>query len=162
MTLTLMTLQIFPRNIIKSKKGMPMTSANNALPPKFEIDIEEITVVVQKFYTQVRKHEILGPVFGAHVEDWPSHEAKIALFWRNVIRQERVFEGNPQQAHMGAPEIQSEHFAIWLGLFDATLVDLLEPQKAESWSVLAHRIGRALKMGIDTRDAVASAPPRLY
>ncbi|SEK20154.1 group III truncated hemoglobin [Pacificibacter marinus] len=130
--------------------------------PKFPISPEHIELVVTRFYAKVRNHSELGPIFANHVHDWPPHEAKITRFWRNAIGIERNYDGNPQRAHMAAPDIQGHHFALWLGLFDETLQDSLAPETAAAWSALAHRIGRALKMSIDQRDAPKDAPPRLF
>ena len=139
-----------------------MTTARSALPPKFDISPADIDRVVTRFYARVRAHEVLGPVFGAHVENWPEHEAKIGRFWRNAILNERVYDGSPQRAHMAANEVKQEHFAIWLGLFDETLIRELEADNAMKWSALAHRIGRALRMGVAQRDQAPDAPPSLF
>ena len=32
------------------------------------------------FYADVRQHRVLGPIFNAHIDDWPAHIAKIAEF----------------------------------------------------------------------------------
>ncbi|MEM5477599.1 group III truncated hemoglobin [Pacificibacter sp. AS14] len=132
------------------------------LPPKFPITPDQIDQVVTRFYARVRSHPDLGPVFANHVNDWRPHEAKIASFWRNAIGLDRSFDGNPQQAHMAAHDIKGEHFALWLALFDDTLCDTVAPETAAAWSALAHRIGRALKMGIDQRDAPKGAAPKLF
>lgn len=133
-----------------------------ALPPKFEITHEQIDQVVARFYARVRSHPDLGPVFANHVGDWHPHEAKIASFWRNAIGLDRKFDGNPQQAHMAAGDIKGEHFALWLALFDEVLNDTMPCEIALAWSALAHRIGRALKMSIDQRDAPKGATPKLF
>ena len=131
-------------------------------PPKFPITSAEIDLVVSRFYARVRTHRDLGPIFAAHVDDWRPHEAKIASFWRNAIGLDRSFKGNPQSTHMAAQNVKAEHFALWLGLFDTVLTETLPPATAQSWSALAHRIGRALKMSIEQRDAPKNAPPKLF
>jgi hemoglobin len=40
-------------------------------------------------------------------------------------------------------------FDVWLGLFDSVLKRNLSAQTAQSWSELAHRIGRGLRMGVE-------------
>jgi hemoglobin len=69
---------------------------SNALPPRFPISADQIDAVVAEFYAVIRTHPGLGPVFAAHVRDWPAHEAKIARFWRNAILFERSYDGNPE------------------------------------------------------------------
>ncbi|WP_417241711.1 group III truncated hemoglobin [Celeribacter sp.] len=139
-----------------------MTNTRSALPPKFDISPDDIARVVARFYARVRGHDTLGPVFAAHVENWPEHEEKIARFWRNAILNERVYDGSPQRAHMAADEIRAAHFALWLGLFDETLTQEIDADAAAKWSALAHRIGRALRMGIVHRDQDPDAPPSLF
>lgn len=121
----------------------------NALPPRFDITADDIARVVASFYAAVRGHPGLGPVFAAHVTDWPEHEAKIAAFWRNAILLERSYDGNPMLAHRQAGNVQGPMFPVWLGLFDSVLNRELRPDQAAAWSALAHRIGSSLRMGVE-------------
>ena len=129
---------------------------------RFEITSEQIDCVVAVFYGAVRRHEVLGPVFAAHVTDWAGHEAKIARFWKRAILYQPVYDGNPMRAHLQAGDVMPEHFSHWLALFDETLRRTLKPEPAAAWSALAHRIGRGLRMGVeDIRPEVAFGPPIL-
>lgn len=121
----------------------------NALPPRFDITADEIARVVARFYDAVRHHPGLGPVFAAHVTDWPAHEAKIAAFWRNAILLERSYDGNPMLAHRAAGNVKGPMFPVWLGLFDSVLNRELRADQATAWSALAHRIGSSLRMGVE-------------
>lgn len=130
----------------------------------FEISPDEIDGVVRVFYSQIRKHEVLGPVFAAHIADaeWPTHEAKIASFWRNAILKERSYSGNPMRVHMQTSNVQPGHFTDWLALFDKVLSDQLTADKAQAFSVLAHRIGRGLRLGLEQVRMPKDAPPILH
>nr|WP_319247410.1 group III truncated hemoglobin [uncultured Celeribacter sp.] len=139
-----------------------MTDRRSALPPKFDITPEEVERVLKRFYAGVRQHPELALVFGAHVDDWPAHEEKIGRFWRNAILHERQYDGFPQRVHLMAPEVKEHHFALWLGLFDETLNAELDAETAAKWSAVAHRIGRAFRMGIAQRDQPKGAPPKLF
>ncbi|MGL4310772.1 MAG: group III truncated hemoglobin [Paracoccaceae bacterium] len=119
-----------------------------ALPPRFPVTPEQIDRVVATFYDAIRHHPGLGPVFAAHVDDWPAHEAKIARFWRNAILMERTYDGNPMRVHMEAGNVQPGMFSVWLGLFDSVLARELPPDTAAAWSALAHRIGAGLRYGL--------------
>ena len=131
-----------------------------ALPPRFEITEEEIERVVAAFYTRVRAHHLLGPVFGAHVADWPSHEAKIARFWKGSILHLPGYEGSPMMAHRRAGDVEAGHFPVWLGLFDDTLRRELDPLQAAAWSALAHRIGQGLRQGVEDIGRPKGAVPK--
>ncbi|MDU8928659.1 group III truncated hemoglobin [Alisedimentitalea sp. MJ-SS2] len=122
-----------------------------ALPPKFDVTRADIERVVATFYARIREHPGLGPVFAAHVEDWPAHEAKIARFWANAILNERDYDGNPMVAHMQAGNVRPGMFEIWLDLFDRVLAQELREDQARAWSALAHKIGRALRAGVVER-----------
>jgi hemoglobin len=121
----------------------------NALPPRFDITADDIARVVASFYAAIRQHPGLGPVFAAHVTDWPEHEAKIAAFWRNAILLERSYDGNPMLAHREAGNVKGPMFPVWLALFDSVLTQELRPDQAAAWSALAHRIGSSLRMGVE-------------
>ena len=121
---------------------------SNALPPRFPISPAQIDAVVAEFYAVIRTHPGLGPVFAAHVRDWPAHEAKIARFWRNAILFERSYDGNPLMVHRNAGNVHGPMFEVWLGLFESVLRRELPPDLAQAWSALAHRIGRGLRMGM--------------
>ena len=125
---------------------------------RFPITSAEIDAVVAEFYAVVRTHPGLGPVFAAHVSDWPLHEEKIARFWRNAILLERGYDGNPMAAHRSAGDVKGPMFAVWLALFDQVLRRTLPEQTAAAWSELAHRIGRGLRMGLGDDGA---GPPSL-
>ena len=124
----------------------------NALPPRFDITDAQIAAVIEEFYDAVRQHPGLGPVFAAHVKDWPAHEAKIARFWQNAIRHERVYDGNPMAVHKTAGNVRPGMFIPWLALFDMALKRNLPPEVALPWSALAHRIGQSLAMGLMRMD----------
>jgi hemoglobin len=128
------------------------------LPPRVDVSAVQIADVVAAFYARVRRDPQLAPVFAAHVDDWPAHEAKIASFWRNALLYERVYDGNPMQKHMAAGNVSPQHFGQWLAHFDAVLHESLSTDIADAWSLLAHRIGHGLRFGLE---AQAGSPPNL-
>lgn len=125
--------------------------------PRIALSHQDISDVVAAFYKRVRTHDVLGPVFAAHVTDWPAHETKITAFWSNAILQDKGYHGNPMQVHAAAMNVEKAHFSLWLHLFDETLTDHIAFPQNEQWSRLAHRIGRGLSYGID--DMRRSPPP---
>lgn len=125
---------------------------------QFEVSRDDIARVVTRFYAQVRRDVVLGPVFAAHVNDWPAHEEKIVRFWANAILREREYDGNPMMVHKRAGDVTGAHFAVWLELFDKVLAQELPDETSRRWSALAHRIGRALKMGLEMRAPEGAVP----
>lgn len=138
-----------------------MPDAAQRRPGMFEITPAEIFRVVERFYARVRADEILGPVFDAAVEDWPSHEDKIAAFWCGAILRSPGYDGNPMQIHLANATIKAEHFPIWLGLFQETVERELSPETAASFNNLAQRIGKGLSSGIENFRRPEGAPPIL-
>ncbi len=134
---------------------------NTSLPPRFEITRPEIERVVAAFYQAVRAHPGLGPVFAAHVTDWPAHEARVADFWANTILHERGYQGSPVAAHVGAGNVRPGMFSTWLALFDRVLEAELRPEQAAAWSALAHRIGRSLRAAVVERETLPGGAPKL-
>ena len=132
-----------------------------ALPPRFTSSRPQIESVVAEFYDLIRHHPGLGPVFAAHVTDWPAHEEKIVRFWANAILFERAYDGNPQRVHAAAGDVRAGQFEVWLALFDGVLRRQLPPDTSAAWSALAHRIGRGLRMGVIDRDNLPGGIPKL-
>ena len=130
-----------------------MTRPRPAQPDKSTISRLDISRLVAAFYAKVRQDERLGPIFERHVgtedADWVPHLAKIEAFWANVMLGSREYRGNPMQTHVAVPEIERHDFETWLALFDRTAQEILPMQKAEAFSVFAHRIGQSLSMGLE-------------
>ena len=131
-----------------------------AMPPRIPVTEAQIDRVVAQFYARVRAHPTLGPVFAAHVADWPMHLEKIGRFWRNALLLQRCYDGNPMQVHIAAGDVEPMHFPVWLSLFDAVLEQELPQPLAHAWSALAHRIGRGLSYGLP-REAGETRMPSL-
>lgn len=128
---------------------------------RFQITRDEINRVVARFYARVRTDDVLGPVFGAHVTDWPAHEEKIAAFWRNAILREPGYDGFPMREHLTRPDVKPEHFPIWLGLFHETLRAELSERQALQWGDLADKIGEGFRAGVENVRLRPDQPPRL-
>lgn len=132
-------------------------------PAKAGITRTDIEIVVTAFYARVRTDPRLGPIFerqiGTTDAQWAPHLAKIRAFWANVMLHERDYNGNPMQVHMGIPDILPGDFAIWLDLFQSTALAELPTDKAKTFDVMARRIGRSLKMGLER--SLGDEPPVL-
>lgn len=111
----------------------------------------EIQRLVKHFYNAVRRDPVLAPVFAQSVQpdDWPAHEEKITRFWANAILHERDYSGNPMQAHRDQGHVHTDHFPIWLDLFEHSARQVLPAPKAEAFTRLARRIGASLQMGLE-------------
>lgn len=92
---------------------------------------EDVKLLVDTFYGNVRKDELLGPIFNDKIGDrWPEHLDKMYRFWQTLLLSEHTYHGSPFPPHIQLP-INSEHFLVWLRIFDHTVNELFEGEKAE-------------------------------
>lgn len=103
-------------------------------------DIEErddIIILVDKFYESVKADPLLAPVFN-HV-NWTTHLPIMYSFWSSMLLGEQTYRGNPLQRHLHLP-ISRQHFSQWIVLFDKTVDDNFEGEKAAEIKTRAHAI----------------------
>ncbi len=95
------------------------------------LSIEDIQLLVNRFYEKARNHELLGPVFDERIGDhWPEHLEKMYRFWQTVLLNEHTYYSSPFPPHAGLP-IESKHFTKWLQLFTETADELFCGEKNE-------------------------------
>jgi hemoglobin len=112
-------------------------------PPDVCTD-EEITNLVHRFYAKVRRDDLIGPVFNAHIDDWDHHLARLVDFWSSILRGTGRYSGTPMQKHIGLPELNPEFFQRWLTLFDETLSEQPNAAMRERALPAAQRIAQSL------------------
>lgn len=108
---------------------------------------EEITTLVHRFYGRVRQDALLGPIFEAHVSDWPAHLAKLVDFWSGMLRGSGRFHGSPMRAHAALPDLEPTLFMQWLDLFHATTAELENEALRLRADEFAKKIAAALWQG---------------
>lgn len=125
------------------------------------IDEALVSDLVERFYQRVREHPTLGPVFDAHVDDWPKHLGRMKDFWGAIAIESGRYRGNPMLKHAALPEARRGHFADWLGLWRETVHELApSEQVANFFTSRADRISESLQMGIAMhRDGQAPGTP---
>lgn len=126
------------------------TSASDPRSPGTHAGITEETIreVVHAFYGKVRDDGLLGPIFDAKIEDWPSHLDKMCAFWSSVTLMTGRYKGRPMVAHARLPDIGREHFARWLELFRETAAETCSKAAADLFIDRAERIAQSLQTGI--------------
>ena len=60
---------------------------------------DEVVYLVHTFYAKVREDPQLGPIFEAHVDDWPHHLSKLVDFWSAALCGTSRYRGSPMVAH---------------------------------------------------------------
>jgi len=116
--------------------------------PNAELCTEaEVAQLVHNFYQNVRKDELLGPIFDRHVKDWDRHLATMVDFWSSALRGTARFRGAPMPKHAAIPGLNAELFKHWLQLFRQTNEALPNTALREKANALADRIAQSLLYG---------------
>jgi len=117
-----------------------------------------IEFLIARFYTAVRRDEVLGPVFEAAIAEteWPDHLETMRRFWSSVMLTSGRYSGNPVAVHRAVRGLERPMFARWLALFEATVRDLFAPEPAADFITKAHRIANNLQLALFHRPG---APP---
>ncbi|MBA4227593.1 MAG: globin [Hyphomonas sp.] len=108
-----------------------------------------ISTLVETFYTRVRAHPVLGPVFDVAISDWAPHLETMKDFWSSVALGTGRYSGRPVPAHARHRHIQQVHFNLWLALFEQTLRDTAAtPEAATFFLERANRIAQSLQYAL--------------
>lgn len=108
---------------------------------------EEIQQLVNDFYGRVRADAVLGPIFDAHIHDWPTHLDIMVRFWSSILRGSGEYSGTPMPKHVALPDLDAGLFRRWLALFSETTAELANRDMASQADELAQRIARSLWYG---------------
>ena len=98
---------------------------------------DDISTLVNAFYSKIRKDDLLGPIFNSHIseEKWPEHLSKLTDFWETNLFGVANFKGSPTQKHISVDKnlnytIDQKHFGKWLELWFGTIDELFEGEMA--------------------------------
>lgn len=108
---------------------------------------EEIRQLVDQFYGRIRNDAVLGPVFDAHIDDWPVHLDIMVRFWSSILLGSGQYSGTPMPKHVALPGLDASMFHRWLDLFHTTTAELPNHDMANQADELARRIARSLWLG---------------
>ena len=129
-------------------KPAPIALTARPAPPRtpaVDISADEIALLVDRFYGDIRQHQRLGPLFEDRLAGkWEPHLKRMNLFWRSVLLYSGEYSGQPVVKHNGLPDLQEDDFRLWLELFESTTAKLFEADTAAPIVVIARRIARSL------------------
>lgn len=93
--------------------------------------LDDIKLLVNTFYDNIRKDALLKDIFEGIIEDrWPAHLEKMYRFWQTVLLEEHTYLGSPFPPHAQMP-IGPAHFARWKVLFFETVDGLFSGEVAD-------------------------------
>jgi hemoglobin len=101
--------------------------------------------LLHHFYADVRQHQVIGPIFTAHIHDWPKHIEKIADFWSNATGGPVRYAGGMPMKHIPLG-LEEKHFQAWLGLWEHNCRVWLSAECAQEMVQVAQNIGMRLRM----------------
>ena len=114
------------------------------------IDEGYISYLVDTFYSRIRAHETLGPIFDDAIGDhWDQHLPRMKSFWASVALNAGTYSGQPVPAHQKLNTVEPTHVGIWLALFRQTLEDTAPSREAVPYFMeRAERIAESLKLAM--------------
>ena len=108
---------------------------------------EDIHLLVNTFYSKIRKDELLGPIFNSHISEdmWPPHITKLTDFWETNLFGIKKFKGSPTQKHLIVDKkldytIDPLHFGKWLQLWVETINELFVGESADRAIYMARKM----------------------
>jgi hemoglobin len=95
---------------------------------------EDIVVFVNSFYEKVKQDAVIQHFFTEVIKvNWEKHLPVMYRFWENIIFHTGSYTGNPMEIHMQLHSkcpIHRQHFQKWIELFNTTVDELFEGEKA--------------------------------
>ncbi|RAU81478.1 group III truncated hemoglobin [Pontibacter arcticus] len=115
----------------------------------------DIKTLVDTFYDNVNKDELLAPIFNDFAEvDWSQHLPVMYNFWSSILFGSMAYKGQPFPKHMRLP-IQKQHFQRWTALFTQTIDAIFEGPKATEAKQKATSIAQIFQMKMGFLDVIA-------
>lgn len=104
--------------------------------------INEIIILVNRFYHKVEQDDLLGPIFEKVIDgNWEPHLEKMYGFWETILLDNHSYFGSPFPPHTKL-NIGSEHFDRWLQLFKETIEENFDGEKAREAKWRANKMAQ--------------------
>ncbi|MGI9523229.1 MAG: group III truncated hemoglobin [Hyphomicrobiaceae bacterium] len=114
-------------------------------PAHPDISPDQISRLVDDFYSRARANSRLGPIFQDKIgADWDVHLLKMKKFWRSVLLRSGEYHGKPVPTHARLNSVVAEDFQIWLKLFRTTATEIFSPEPRAVVIEAAERIASSL------------------
>lgn len=114
-------------------------------------NIDDIKVLVDAFYEKVNQDDLLSPIFN-HIAkvNWEAHLPRMYQFWGSLLLDSNEYRGQPFDKHAAHSEhIHAIHFDRWILLFNQTVDQLFEGEKAKLAKTRAQSIGAIFQYKLD-------------
>jgi len=114
-------------------------------------NIDDIKVLVDAFYAKVNEDDLLSPIFN-HIAkvNWEAHLPRMYQFWASLLIDTNEYRGQPFDKHAEhSNHIHAIHFDRWILLFNQTIDELFEGEKAKLAKTRAQSIGAIFQYKLD-------------
>lgn len=109
-------------------------------------DDEDVEKLVHSFYRKVQNDKRLGYIFNDYAEvNWDEHLPKMVDFWSNLLFQTGRYDGRPFRQHASLP-VEKMDFSRWYNLFEETVDELFEGEKADHAKAMAGKIASSFSV----------------
>ncbi|RTY90233.1 group III truncated hemoglobin [Flavobacterium sp. GT3R68] len=117
--------------------------------PKDISNLDDIKLLVDTFYSEVRKDNLIGSIFNEKIgNQWPEHLGRMYRFWQTILLEEHTYSGSPFPPHAHLP-IGKEHFSRWMEIFIITVNRLFEGPLAEDAKMRAEKMAEMFHYKIE-------------
>jgi hemoglobin len=105
----------------------------------------DIVLLIDEFYVRIKANALLSPIFLDIVQiDFDHHMPILYDFWCTLLLGEMSYTRNAMEPHLLLNQkiaLTKGHFNEWLRLFDETVDELYEGEKAAEAKYRAQSIG---------------------
>ncbi|MBP1872298.1 Group 3 truncated hemoglobin ctb [Ensifer adhaerens] len=135
---------------MKGRPAPERTIVIDGKPLPEVLDEAMVHAVVHGFYGEVRKDDLLGPIFNGHIapKDWPAHLATMCDFWSATLLRTDRYAGRPLPPHLAIPGLQEQHFRRWLTHFRTAVERTCPADVSELFLDRALRIAHSFRLAI--------------
>jgi hemoglobin len=112
-------------------------------------DRKDIELLVDAFYEKIKTDDVIGYLFTDVAKvNWQLHLPKMYDFWENILFQTGNYNGNPMLSHKELNDkspMEAAHFRHWTHLFNKTVDEIFEGQKANEIKLRATNIAEVMR-----------------
>jgi hemoglobin len=113
--------------------------------------------LVDRFYDKIKTDKVVGYIFNDVMKvNWEKHLPVMYAFWENALFYTGGYEGNAMKKHIDINRVtplQKKHFNRWLQLFNETVDEYFEGEKAELAKQRAYSIATIMQLKISAAQA---------
>lgn len=120
---------------------------------------EDVVLLVDSFYSQVRVSPVIGFIFNDVVKvNWEHHLPKMYDFWSSILLKDHSYSGNPMKIHIDLSKITpltEVEFLEWLQTFNSTVDELFEGDGADLAKFRARTTAGIMLFKIQAHDEIS-------